>query len=360
MPKDGELPWENAHIDHTCLDINLVSSLISLATCNISSAISSEQISLGRCWATFLVDGYSKRILAVYLSFEPPSYRSCLMVIRICVKRFGRLPQTIITDNGKEFHSVYFKQLLAYYKCNHKYRPSGEPRYGSPVERVFGTTNTLWLHELQGNTQILKNNRQVTKSVNPIHQAVWTIGELYQSLETWAYSIYDNRHNSSLGLSPFKSVVQTFSQYLTLPQQPDLLSNWEFLYERSLGCVGILKDWLSVTLSDVLDSDGNARTITLSDLQRHALGVRQCLVMLKSISIGEQQLQESSEDLLKLQKNLKLIPSSHGTAHPKHSQSKKEQKNPKKPIAQTSPRRYPLKKEESEKEEKETDFFHSL
>ena len=202
MPKNGELPWENAHIDHTCLDINLVSSLISLATCNISNPISPEQINLGRCWATFMVDGYSQRILAVYLSFEAPSYRSCLMVIRICVKRFQRLPQTIITDNGKEFHSVYFKQLLAYCKCHHKYRPSGEPRYGSPVERVFGTTNTLWLHELQGNTQILKNNRQVTKSVNPIHQAVWTIGELYRSLETWAYSIYDNRLNSSLGQSP--------------------------------------------------------------------------------------------------------------------------------------------------------------
>ncbi len=205
MPKNGELPWENAHIDHTCLDINLVSSLISLATCNVSSAISSEEISLGRCWATLMVDGYSKRILAVYLSFEPPSYRSCLMVMRICVKRFQRLPQTIITDNGKEFHSVYFQQLLAYYKCNQKYRPSGEPRYGSPVERVFGTTNTLWLHELQGNTKILKNNLKVTKSVNPIHQAVWTIGELYQSLEIWAYSIYDNRPNSSLGQSPFQA-----------------------------------------------------------------------------------------------------------------------------------------------------------
>lgn len=158
----------------------------------------------------------------------------------------------------------------------------------------------------------------------------------------------------------FKSVVQTFSQYLPLPQPPDLLSNWEFLYERSLGCVGILKDWLSVTLNNVLDSDENARTITLSDLQRHALGVRQCLVMLKSISIGEQQLQESSEDLLKLQLDLKLIPSSHGAAHPEYSQSKKERKNPKKQIAQTSPRRYPLNKSSSEKEEKETDFFHSL
>jgi hypothetical protein len=161
IPKNGELPWENAHIDHTCLDINLVSSLISLATCNISNPISPEQINLGRCWATFMVDGYSQRILAVYLSFEPPSYRSCFMVIRICVKRFQRLPQTIITDNGKEFHSIYFKQLLAYCKCHHKYRPSGEPRYGSPVERVFGTTNTLWLHELQGNTKIMKNNGSI-------------------------------------------------------------------------------------------------------------------------------------------------------------------------------------------------------
>jgi hypothetical protein len=82
--------------------------------------------------------------------------------------------------------------------------------------------------------------------------------------------------------------------------------------------------------------------------------------MLKSITIGEQQLQESSEDLLKLRKDLKLIPSAHGTAQEKHNQSKKEKKTTHSPIAQTSPRRYPLKKQESEKEDKETDFFHSF
>ncbi|MEB3280310.1 MAG: hypothetical protein VKK42_15460 [Lyngbya sp.] len=60
----------------------------------------------------------------------------------------------------------------------------------------------------------------------------------------------------------FKSVVQTFSQYLPLLERPDLLSHWEFLYERSLGCVGILKDWLSQTLSGVLDNDEKAVTIT--------------------------------------------------------------------------------------------------
>ncbi len=33
-------------------------------------------------------------------------------------------------------------------------------------------------------------------------QAVWTIGELYQSLEYWAYSIYNKREHSSLGTTP--------------------------------------------------------------------------------------------------------------------------------------------------------------
>lgn len=149
----------------------------------------------------------------------------------------------------------------------------------------------------------------------------------------------------------FKSVVQTFSQYLPLLERADLLAHWEFLYERSLGCVGILKDWLSQTLSGVLDNDEKAVTMTLFDLERYAPSVRQCLVMLKAISIGEQQLQESDEDLLKLQQALKLTPLS---AH-KQTLSKTQPKKTKKAIAQALPRRYPLKEEEST-----TDSFRSL
>ncbi|MFP3387056.1 hypothetical protein, partial [Tritonibacter sp. SIMBA_163] len=77
--------------------IKTKSSLISLITCNSSSAINLDDIGLGSCWATFMVDSYTKRILSLYLSFEKPSQRSCMMVIRACVQRFNRLPQTIIT-----------------------------------------------------------------------------------------------------------------------------------------------------------------------------------------------------------------------------------------------------------------------
>jgi putative transposase len=65
-------PWEIAHIDHTQLDIELLSSLGK---------------PLGRPWATFLVDAYSRRLLAVYLTFDPPSYRSVMMVLRVYVRR---------------------------------------------------------------------------------------------------------------------------------------------------------------------------------------------------------------------------------------------------------------------------------
>ena len=51
-----------------------------------------------------------------FLTFDPPSYRSVMMVMRDCVRRHSRLPQIVVVDNGKEFSSVYFETLLAYFE----------------------------------------------------------------------------------------------------------------------------------------------------------------------------------------------------------------------------------------------------
>jgi len=77
----------------------------------------------------------------------------------------------------------------------------------------------------------------------------------------------------------FKSVVQTFQRYLPLAEAPDLLGCWDFCYERSIGCVGILKDWLSRTLNAVLETDENALTLKFKDLERHAWSLEQCMIM---------------------------------------------------------------------------------
>ena len=197
-PRHGDRPLAIVHIDHTQLDIELRSQ----ATGRL----------LGRPWATLLMDAYSRRILAVYLTFDAPSYRSCMMALRICVSRFGRFPQTVVVDGGQEFESVYFDTLLARYCCVKKTRPGGKPRFGSVIERLFGTTNTELIFNLLGNTQAAKQVRQLTKAIDPKRQAVWTLGDLYLFLKEWAYQVYDQGEHKALGTTPREAYIQGMSQ----------------------------------------------------------------------------------------------------------------------------------------------------
>lgn len=190
-PKHGDRPFEICHIDHTELDIELVCSRTSK--------------NLGRPWVTFLVDAFTRKILSFYLTFDSPSYRSNMMVLRECVKNYNRLPQTLVVDGGKDFHSVYFESLLANYHITKKTRPAAKSRFGSIIERLFGTTNKMFIHNLQGNTQIMKNVRQVTKSVNPKKHAIWTLEKLHETLEKWCYTVYDIKDHPYVGLSPRES-----------------------------------------------------------------------------------------------------------------------------------------------------------
>lgn len=187
-PRHGERPFEIGHIDHTELDIELVCSLTGRP--------------LGHPWLTLFPDAYSRRVLAFYLTFETPSYRSCMMILRECVRRHGRLPQIIVIDGGAEFQSTYFETLLARYECVKKTRPPAKARFGSVCERLFGTTNTQFINNLRGNTQITRNVRQVTRSVNPKELAAWTLGDLHDRVSEYLYEVYDTIDHPALGQSP--------------------------------------------------------------------------------------------------------------------------------------------------------------
>ena len=187
-PRHGDRPFEIGHIDHTEADVECPSSRTGHG--------------LGRPWKTLLTDAYSRRILAVYLTFDPPSYRSCMMVLRECVRLHGRLPQIVVVDGGPEFRSTYFETLLARYECIKKVRPRAKARFGSVCERLFGTTNTQFYYNLEGNTQITRNVRQVTKSVNPKGKATWPLANLYDRECEYAYQVYDQIDHPALGESP--------------------------------------------------------------------------------------------------------------------------------------------------------------
>lgn len=83
----------------------------------------------------------------------------------------------------------------------------------------------------------------------------------------------------------FLNVLHSFGQRLALPEEFDLVSHWEYLYERSVGCVGVLKQWFVKALCTALRRGRSS--ITLQDLELNALSVAQCEKMLAEAAEGE-------------------------------------------------------------------------
>ena len=102
----------------------------------------------------------------------------------------------------------------------------------------------------------------------------------------------------------FISVLRSFAQQLPLAETPDLASDWEFLYERSIGCVGVLKQWLVRSLSAVL-RQGEA-TLSRRILESQALSVSQIDKILSEASEGEMRLTDSMEAASRLRERLGL------------------------------------------------------
>jgi len=193
-PRHGDRPFAIAHLDHTPLDIVLVSSITAKP--------------LARPWLTFLTDAYSRRVLAAHVSYEEPSYRSAMMVFRLCVQRYGRLPQELVVDHGRDFESVYFEALLAQCFITKVERPAGEPHAGAVIERLFGKTQSDFIQQLRGNTQASKVPRQMTREVDPRRLAVWTLEKLTIHLREYVHEYYDQMEHTALFMSPRETYAQ--------------------------------------------------------------------------------------------------------------------------------------------------------
>jgi len=187
-PRHGERPFEIGHIDHTELDIQLVDSRTGA--------------NLGKPWLTILLDAYTRMVLAYFLTFDPPSYRSCMAVIRAALRRHGRIPKSIVVDQGSDFESIFFEVLLARLECHKKSRPAAKSRFGSVIERFFGVNNQRLIHNLAGNNQALQKPRSMSPSHDPRRLAVWTLAAFTSMFERFVDDLYANLQHPALGVSP--------------------------------------------------------------------------------------------------------------------------------------------------------------
>jgi hypothetical protein len=147
------------------------------------------------------------------------------------------------------------------------------------------------------------------------------------------------RADSAAERQIFQSVVLTFQKQLPFKGTDiDLLGMWEFLYERSVGCVGILKEWLVRASVRAIRHDAVA--LTREHLESTALSISQCEKILAESREGETRLSDSDDSKRRFRMLLGIEQRVASSAQKSTAQSRKTVK-----VGQRSPRRDPIREE---------------
>lgn len=186
-PINGTRPHEVCYMDHTVATIS--------TQCPNGSP-------LGKPTLSAAIDGFSKNARAFIVTYDPPSTRTVLLLLRDYVRRHGRLPRVIVVDNGKEFHSHELEHFCRNYGIEIRYRPPSMPRGGSHVERLLGSIEIEVFAQQDGNTRQMRDPRLMTGAVNPFNHTAWTLTGVYNAVDEYLFKIRPNRIHAELNMTP--------------------------------------------------------------------------------------------------------------------------------------------------------------
>ena len=217
------------------------------------------------------------------------------------------------------------KQELTAFVVRSPARPkptTGEYRYGVEQALRFRRPAAVMIDEAQHIAKIASGRRLLDQLdvIKSIANQTQTVHVLYGTYDLLAFRNLNGqlsrrsidvhfpryRAESSADRKAFVSVLHSFAQQLPLPEPPELANDWEFLYERSVGCVGVLKQWLVRALSVAL-RNGEA-TLSRRNLEHQAPSITQADKILSEASEGEMRLMDSNEAASRLREQLGLVP----------------------------------------------------
>jgi hypothetical protein len=134
----------------------------------------------------------------------------------------------------------------------------------------------------------------------------------------------------------FQSIIWSLCLEMPLLEQPDFLDDWEYIYSRTLGCVGTLKNWFNNALADALEEGEN--TLTLRHLEARSLSIAQCRNILAKIKDGEKKHAEVEGNLKELLQDLGL----EDTSIEQQEAEVTPQQDPKTDVGMPNPKRRPV------------------
>ncbi|KAE8240822.1 hypothetical protein A4X03_0g8325, partial [Tilletia caries] len=107
----------------------------------------------------------------------------------------------IITDNGANYVSPAFSEMLADLGIIHELAPVGAPRHKAIIERFFRSFNTFLIDKLPGATLDPTKLRQL--GIDPAASATVTITELHELIGEFLF-LYHISHHSGIDAVPLQ------------------------------------------------------------------------------------------------------------------------------------------------------------
>ena len=196
-----DAPLRRAEIDHTQLDLMVIDD--------------DSGLPLGRPFVTICIDDYTRCVLGLYISFEPPSFftvSKCLMHAFLpktdMQKRFPSIKnqwqahgvmRELVVDNGPEFHSASFDNACYSLGIEIHYSARKTPWFKGKIERFAGTFNRAVAHGTPGTTF---SNIFEKEEYNSKKHAIVRFKTFKEVAYTWVADVYHQRKHRALNISP--------------------------------------------------------------------------------------------------------------------------------------------------------------
>lgn len=194
-------PLERAEIDHTIIDVMVVDDKTFLP--------------LGRPFITVCIDDFTRCILGIYISFEPPSYFTVARCLKDCFLPKVRLKELypdvqhpwvahgvmreLVVDNGAEFHSESLEQACLTLGIEIHYAPRKTGWFKGKIERFLGVLNHSVSQGIPGTTF---SNVLEKEDYDPSAHAVIRLAALQRIIRIWIADYYHQKPHRALQVSP--------------------------------------------------------------------------------------------------------------------------------------------------------------
>ena len=156
------------------------------------------------------------------------------------------------------------------------------------------------------------------------------------------------QQDSSQDLREFVKVMKSLQDRMPIDETPNLLEHAEYIYIGTLGCIGILKNWLTRAFKKALEEC--ATTVTIEHLEKHILPVDTLENMLREINEGEKLFEKTDSDRNRLRMALGFDPIASLTSNdsaaepvtPSSEQAPVKKPTRKRRVGQRNPKRDPV------------------